>query len=277
MELVDYLRILRRYWISVVGVTLGGVVAGALVSILTTPVYSASASVIFSVPNGSTPAELNLGAAYTASQVKSYMELVRTPLILDPVIRRLDLHNSAAELAGRITPSNPSTTAIVSVAVTGTDAAQVAAIADAVAQELMAVAVDQISPKGSGGTRAIQATLVSPARIPATPTAPRVIQNLGLGAMLGLLLALGQAALREYLYSRSGDGHHIDPRSMERFGGPVRPARRSRLGRRRGRARLASCSQVAHLTPARGRRHPRSSGSMSRLPRRQKALLRDHA
>jgi len=216
MELINYLlRILRKYWISVVAVTLGGILAGGLVSILTTPVYSASASVMFTIPSAATPAELSLGATYMTAQVKSYVELARTPLVIDPVIKRLDLRDSAAALAGRITSTNPAGTAIVAVAVTGTDAAQVAAIATEVARELM-IAVDGLAPQGSTGIKAIKATLVSPASVPSTPTSPLVIQNLAMGAMLGLLLAVGQAALRDYIGRGTASSPNVEPQVTER-------------------------------------------------------------
>lgn len=214
--LINYIRVLRRYWISVVAITLGGILTGGLVSILTTPVYSTSSSVIFSVPKAATPAELNFGSTYLAAQIKSYVELARTPLVLDRVIRQLELNDSAAGLAGRVTSINPPGTTIVTIGADGADAAQVARTATAVAQELMA-AVDQISPRGSDGAKAVEATLVSPASVPSSPTSPRVIQNLALGLALGVVLGVGQAALREAFRTR-GTRRAVDTGETEEPG-----------------------------------------------------------
>ena len=53
MELTEYLTVLRQYWVSVVAVFLAGIAAGALVSLMTTPAYTASTAIFFTVQSGS--------------------------------------------------------------------------------------------------------------------------------------------------------------------------------------------------------------------------------
>ena len=208
MELTDYVRILRKYWISVVALTLAGVAAAAGASMLMTPMYTASTSIFFTVQTGGTAGELNQGSVYAASQVKSYAELASTPMVLDPVIDRLKLPTTSASLARRVTASAPTSTSIVNLDVTGTDPAETAATSTAVAQQLILV-VDKLSPRAPDGDKAVKATIVAPAAVPTAQTSPRVTMNLALGALVGLMLGLGQAVLRSRLDTRVRNEHDI--------------------------------------------------------------------
>lgn len=49
MELRDYLRILHKHWISIVAITLIGVLAAAGLSMLSTPKYDATTQIYVSV------------------------------------------------------------------------------------------------------------------------------------------------------------------------------------------------------------------------------------
>ena len=201
MELLDYLRVLGKYWISVVALALVGMAAAAGASMLTTPTFTASTSIFFTVQTGGTAGELNQGSAYAASQVKSYAELATTPIVLDPVIERLGLPDTSGALAGRVSASAPTSTSIVNLDVTGTDPSETAATSNAVAQQLILV-VDQLSPRTPDGDKAVKATIVAPAAVPTQQTSPRVTLNLALGALVGLMIGLGQAVLRSRLDTR---------------------------------------------------------------------------
>jgi tyrosine-protein kinase len=201
MELTDYLRVLRKYWPSVIAVFLAGIAAAAIVSILATPVYTASAGVFLTVNSGDTAGELNQGSTYAENQVRSYAQVVTAPVVLQPVIDELGLGLSVAQLAQRVTATVPLNTAIVNIDVTGTDPARTADTANAVAEQLTRV-VDELSPQAQNGSKSVKASIITPASVPTEWTSPRVVLNLALGALLGLLLGLGQAILRFRLDTR---------------------------------------------------------------------------
>lgn len=201
MELTDYLRVLRKYWISILLVTLGGVAVAGGASMLMRPVFTASASIFFTVHTSGTAGELNSGSTYASNQVKSYAELTTTPIVLDPVISSLGLDITAAELGERITASAPTSTAIINIEVTGNDAEETAQISNEVARQLIVV-VDELSPETTDGTKVVRATIVSAASVPTEWTSPRVSLNLALGGLIGLMLGLGQAVLRSRLDTR---------------------------------------------------------------------------
>lgn len=209
MEITDYLRALRNYWVSVLVAVIGGIAVAGIASLVMTPVYTAPASVIFTVPNAAAPNDLSVGAAYAANQAKSYVLLARSPLVLDAVVSRLGLSETAPQLSSRITASIPVGTAIVNLQVTGTNPEQVAAISNSVAQQLIVV-VNELSPQYASGNKAVKATMVSPASVPTTQSSPKVLQNLVIGALGGLVLAVGQAALRARLAGGTRVAHESE-------------------------------------------------------------------
>ena len=198
MELRDYVAVLRKYWISIVGVTLLGISTAAIVTLVTPPTYTARTAVFISVRGGDSAGELLQGANYATNQVRSYAQVATTPTVLQPVIDKLGLDTTPARLAESVTASIPTNTAIVEVAVVDRDAELSARIAQATSEQLVAT-VDQLSPSDGSGKRAVAATIVTPATVPLEKTTPRTSLNLAVGLLAGLLLGFGQAVLRNTL------------------------------------------------------------------------------
>ena len=93
MELRDYIRILRKGWVLITVLALVGVAAAATFSIIKTPEYSASAKVFVSTQAGGTVSDLAQGNNFTQQRVKTYADLVSTPIVLLPVIASLKLEH----------------------------------------------------------------------------------------------------------------------------------------------------------------------------------------
>jgi len=201
VELGDYLRVLRKFWISITAVVLVGLMGAAVVSILATPTYTARASLFLTVQSGDNAGELAQGSSYTERQVKSFAEVAEAPIVLQPVIDQLGLDTTPALLAERITVSVPTNTSILEVAVVDTDPQLAAATAGGVAEQLV-ITVAEMAPKDAAGQANVRANVISPATVPTSWTTPKVAQNLLLGALLGAFLGLGQALLRHVLDTR---------------------------------------------------------------------------
>jgi len=194
----DYLAVLRKYWISIVALTLlGGVAAVAYIS-LAPPVYTAQSTVSVSVNSGSSAAEIAAATSAAVAQARFVAPLVTTNAVLDQVITNLGLNTSAASLAGRVSASVPTNTALITVAARDSNAARSAKIADGVAASLVDT-ITASSPKGGDGNPVIQATIASPATVPGARTSPRGTQSLALGIIAGLVVGLGFAILRKVL------------------------------------------------------------------------------
>jgi capsular exopolysaccharide synthesis family protein len=117
---------------------------------------------------------------------------------LAPVIHQLGLRTTPKELAESVETTVPVNTVILEVAATDPDPTRAAQIANAVGEEL-ARAADGLSPQKEYDTKAVQATTIAAAQVPDQASSPKVVQNLGLGLIVGLLLGLGVAVLRHVL------------------------------------------------------------------------------
>ncbi|MHA6509043.1 YveK family protein [Tessaracoccus sp. Y1736] len=121
MEFEQFLRILRRYWTSTLAALLVCVIVAALVTLLQKPTYTPISSVFISVDSGGTAGELSQGATYAERQVKSYVEVATSAIVLEPVIGELNLATSAAALKEALTVSSPTATSIIRIEARDTD------------------------------------------------------------------------------------------------------------------------------------------------------------
>lgn len=198
MELRDYVAVLRKYWVSIVVLTVLGLVGATIVTLVTPPTYTARSAVFLAVRGGDSASELAQGANYATNQVRSYAQVATTPTVLQPVITNLQLVTTPAELAESVTASIPANTALIDIAVIDRDPELSARVAQAIGEQLVAT-VGQLSPADSNGKRAVVATIVTPATVPLEKTTPRTTLNLAAGLLAGLLLGFGQAMLRHTL------------------------------------------------------------------------------
>lgn len=198
MELSDYIRVLRKNWLVIVVLTLVGLGAAAAYSLTRTPIYESSSSVAVSTQAGGSTAEVAQGANFAQTRINTYVGLVSTPIVLNPVIADLDLGITADSLAGKVKASSALNTTIISISVSDPDPVAAADIANAVAASLSTV-VPEIEPKIEEGGSPILLTRVSDAQPALAPASPNVPLNLALGALVGLALGIGIAVLRTVL------------------------------------------------------------------------------
>ncbi|MFD2339676.1 polysaccharide biosynthesis tyrosine autokinase [Clavibacter tessellarius] len=201
MELREYIRILRRSWILILLALLLGVGAAAGYSLVQTPEYRASAKVFVSTQSAGTVSDLSQGNSFTQQAVKSYADVVSTPVVLEPVIAQLGLDETAESLAPRVSASAAADTVIIEIAAQDEQAETAAVIANAVAKSFSDV-VAQLVPEDTGGQPQVKITTLQEARIPASPVSPRVPLNLALGALVGLALGIAVSVLRSTLDTR---------------------------------------------------------------------------
>ena len=198
MELHAYLEVLRRRWVSLVMIALATVAVAAGVTLAMTTQYTATTRLFFAVEGGESVTDLAQGSSFAEKQMTSYAEVATSPLVLNPVINRLDLETTSANLARAVTVTIPPETVILEISAVDPDPNRAAAIANAVGTEVAEVA-GELSPDRADGSKAVEATTLAAALVPTDPSSPRVLRNLALGTLLGLLLGLGAALLRNVL------------------------------------------------------------------------------
>lgn len=201
MELHDYIRILRKSWLLIVVATLLGVGIAAAYSLTRTPQYEASSTVAVSTQGSGSVAELQQGSSFAQTRINTYVGLVKTPMVLNPVIAQMDLDMTSTELARKVSASAALNTTLITVTVEDADPVLAAELANAITASLSAV-VPEIEPTVAEGASPVRLTRVSDALPPLAPSSPNVPLNLALGGLVGLALGVGAAVLRSVLDTR---------------------------------------------------------------------------
>ena len=197
MELRDYLKVVRRRWRVIVASLIVVVAIASLVTLKTTPQYE-SRSRIFVSTTDQTASEAFQGGNFAIQRVSSYADLTKGQELSSRVIHDLHLKIAPAELAGKIQTTVVPDTVILEIAVTDPDPAQAQRISQAVAIELRDFVSELETPPGKSNAP-IKATIVDSANLPTSPVSPKPVRNLGLALVLGLLLGIGLAVVRELL------------------------------------------------------------------------------
>ncbi|MFF1574402.1 polysaccharide biosynthesis tyrosine autokinase [Leifsonia sp. NPDC058292] len=197
----QYLAAFKRYWYVVLISTIVGAVGGWGLSQVATPVYTATASLYFSLNFGGTANDLNQGSTYTQNQMLSFAQLAESPIVLQPVIDGLDLGETPSELGDSISVSTPQNTVILELAVTSVDPAEASKVANAVAASL-GDKVEQIAPKSVAGDTTVAVRVIKPAVTPHFASSPNTKLNVVAGFLLGLLTGALIIVLRELLDTR---------------------------------------------------------------------------
>ena len=198
MELRDYLRVIRRRWRLIAACLIVVVAVAGLVTYRTTPQYESKARLFVSTTDPST-SDAYQGSLFSQQRVSSYADLASGRELASRVIKDLGEKGLTPEdLSGRITATVVPDTVILEIAATDPNAERAQKIAMYTSQELRDFVSELETPPGR--THApIKATIVDAADRPTSPVSPQPVRNMGLAVVLGLLLGLGVAVLRELL------------------------------------------------------------------------------
>lgn len=198
MELRDYWRIVTRRWLLIVAclaLTLGAAVA---VTTLATPQYASTAKLFISASEQDASSAYQ-GGLFATQRVTSYADLVQSRALSEAVGERLDLSDTEVEeLPGMVAATVVPETVNLAITATDPSAAQAQVVAQAYAEELQLL-IDELETPPGNNNAPIKASITDRASFEATPVSPKPLRNYGLAAVLGLLLGLGIAVLRELL------------------------------------------------------------------------------
>lgn len=195
VELKDYWRTIRRRWLIVVlclGATTG---AAAFLTWSSTPIYASSAQVFVSTTPSDT-ADAYQGGLFATQRVTSYADLVDTRQLAETVADNLGGDADPGELRDAVSAEVVPETVNLRITATDPDEFRARDIAQAYAEALSDLVAILETPPGRRDAL-ITASIVDDAAVAPTQVSPRPARNLGLGVMLGLLLGVGAAAVRE--------------------------------------------------------------------------------
>jgi capsular exopolysaccharide synthesis family protein len=195
MEARDYLRIARRrVWVIVAAILLSAAAAiGA--SVMTVPVYQGTAKLIVTAktdPRGGTAAAYE-GALLSQQLVISLGQILQSRVTAEAALR-LDPHPlTPRQLQERIHAEPVAETLLIDLRVEDTDPGRARRLTNSVARAFITMV-----PQLQTGS-ALQVSLVEPALRPTEPIRPRTELNVTLALIIGLLLGVGLAVLRDFL------------------------------------------------------------------------------
>ncbi|GAA4267300.1 polysaccharide biosynthesis tyrosine autokinase [Frondihabitans peucedani] len=212
MELSDIAHLLRKGKWFIFSLAIIGLALATAYTVAAPKTYQSSTSVYVSVrAEGSTTAyEVGQGSGAAAQKVKGYLNVVRSSIILDPVIKNLGLATSSTALAGQLVVTAPNDANLIRISVTDDSPERAANIADAVAASLKTVATEQLDPGTDGNESPVALSVTEPAVAPEHPASPNLRLNLGLGLVSGLGLGLGAAFLRSALDNRIRSARDVE-------------------------------------------------------------------
>jgi capsular exopolysaccharide synthesis family protein len=201
LELNDYLRAVRRHWRLVTLCAVLGLILGTASGFVVRPTYSAETKLFVALQNSGSVQELQQGNTFTQARVLSYVETVRTPLVLQPAIDSLGLDTTPLELADHVGASADLNTVIITITVSDESPVQAASLAQAIGTSLVD-SVGELESPASGGSSPVKLSVITPATAPSEPSAPNTALYLAIGLLVGLTMGLAVAVLRTVLDTR---------------------------------------------------------------------------
>lgn len=197
VDLRDYVRTFREHRLLIAVIVLSCIALAALFTMRSTPQY-ASTSRLFVSTSASDDGQAFQGGQFSLQRVKSYADLLNGEEISRRTVEALKLDESPRELASQITASAKLDTVILSITVTDPSPERAQLLAKTVSEEFVAYVAELETPPGQDEAT-VKATVVDGATEPNAPISPQPVRNLGLAAVLGLLLGAGVAVLRDTL------------------------------------------------------------------------------
>lgn len=198
MNIQDFLRVLRNRWITVLVIAFVTVLGAVAYTAAQTPLYQASTRLFVSNTAGDSAAELYNSSRYSQDRVLSYTQLIMGETLAQRTIDRLGLKMSAPTLKAKVTAKSKPNTVLIDVSVLDASPVQARDIANALSDEFVVMARELETPR-QGANPDARVVVEQRASLPGAPVVPKKKRNLALGILMGTLLGIGVAVLRELL------------------------------------------------------------------------------
>ncbi len=192
----QYIALAKRWiWMVILGVV---ICSGATYSIskLIHPVYQASATIVLN--SGSYGLGFaNFNAAVQA--IPTYAQLLTSPAVLNPVVARHQPGLTYQQLSAMITVKPQTTTLLIELDVENRNPRLAAQLANEIGESFAEFSNSQLP-----GT-----VEILPAQVPTDPIRPKVLVNTGIGALVGLGLALALIVIFEWIDDRLASSEEV--------------------------------------------------------------------
>ncbi len=149
-----------------------------------------------------TPADANSSLyqndQFGQKRINTYVQMISSDQLADMVVSASGVDLSPAQVEKKLTAKGDLNTVLLTATVTDTSPARSLALARAVSTQMVDLVAEFETPPGSN-TSAVNLKVVSGPTLNPTPVSPRPVIDIGLGLVVGLLLGLVAAVLRDLL------------------------------------------------------------------------------
>jgi len=192
-----------------------------------TPVYKSTTTLIV-LRDQMAPAEINLNTlAINLRLAKTYGQLAKSRSVAEEVIKNNNLNLTPEELSGKIQVELAADTEVMKITASDSNPTAAALIANGVAQALSGKVYKELSVKN---IQVLDSAIPS-----AAPVSPKVLLNVILAGILGLIITVAIIFVREYLDDTIRHPEEIEsylklqvlgliPAAMIKSGGGGKPA-----------------------------------------------------
>ena len=195
MGLRDYLRVARRHWwIAVASIVLA--LAVALVVTFRMPkIYAADVTFFFTTPNAQA-ADLYPASMFSQARLKSYAALLTSDRVIVPLAATPGLGISRDDLAQQITSQTVADTVMLVVSVQDRSRQRALHAVTALAPVFEKV-VGTLENAGDPSKPTIRVEIVAGPELEPDPVSPKIMNNLSLAGLAGLMVGAALAVARE--------------------------------------------------------------------------------
>ncbi|PWJ48638.1 Capsular polysaccharide biosynthesis protein [Quadrisphaera granulorum] len=192
MDISTAMRTARRLWPAILGLAVVGALLGALVASVTPARFTSTTELYFSYdsPSSATPAELVQANNFALQKVFSYQQVAVSPRVLEPVITSLNMNTTPENLAQDVSASVEEQSVVLSIGATANNPQDAAVLAQAVAQQLTRVVIDELDAPSAGGAAPIRAEVLAPASVGDSNRLTQIVLKAQLGLFAGLVVGL---------------------------------------------------------------------------------------
>jgi len=193
IDLREYFGIIKkRFWIIALLAIVSAVVSGVISFFMLNPVYEAKSTLIVNTDKQIetqtvTGDQINV----TQKLAITYGEIIKSRVVLDDVIKNLNLDTTYETLSGQITVSPVKDTQIISISVQDTNPKKARDIANQIPSVF--------TKEAKRITKANDVQVIDKAILPKNPIKPNKVMNVLIAFVLGTMIGLFIVFLLEYL------------------------------------------------------------------------------
>ncbi|PLT35765.1 YveK family protein [Bacillus sp. V5-8f] len=191
-ELFETLK--KRLSLIIVITLLAAAISGAMSYFFMKPVYKSSTQILVSQAAAGALASLaGLSFDADAKYIETYNVIMKSPYILDQVIKELDMDTTPEQLNGSVNVAQEGASQVVTISVENHNPAQAVLIANEIAKVFQRE-ISQLM-------RIDNITILAPAQLAENPVPvkPQPLLNIAIAVVVGLMAGIGLAFFLEYL------------------------------------------------------------------------------